>query len=157
MIERTLLLLKPDGVEKDLERVIAEEVAALGLRVIDRKKMRLHRAIVTEHYAHHANKPFFPGLCAYMTRGPVIALIVEGDAAVAKIRDLVGATDPSKAAPESIRARFGRKLPDGRVENVVHASEKPEEAEVEIKRFFGVQDSWWNRLVRWFKPTGLAA
>lgn len=155
MKERTLLLLKPDGVEQDLEQLIVSEVCRLGLHVVSRRRMQLDRAVVAEHYAHHADKPFFPWLCTYMTRGQVIALIVEGDGAVAKIRDLVGATDPAKAAPHTLRARFGRRRQDGCVENVVHASERPDEAEVEIRRFFGTELSWWKRLLRRLSPKKL--
>lgn len=152
MVERTLILLKPDGVEQGLERLVAFEISVLGLRIAKRRKMRLKPSTVTEHYAHHAGKPFFPGLLAYMTRGPVIAMVIEGDGALAKVRDWVGATDPTKAPPETLRARFGRKLPDGRIRNVIHASENPEDAEAEIVRFFRPRDFWLFRLFRCFSP-----
>jgi len=75
---------------------------------------------------------------------------------VAMIRDLAGATDPTKADPQSLRGRFGRKHPDGGIENVVHASERPDEAETEIRRFFGIRQSWWTRLRRLFSPRSVA-
>jgi nucleoside-diphosphate kinase len=146
MTERTLVLLKPDAVEQALEARIRREIRRQGLAVTRQKLLRLTPQTVRAHYAHHVDKPFFPGLLAYMTRGPVIAMIVEGDDAVAVIRELAGATDPTKAAPHTLRARFGRKTPEGGVENVVHASEKTEEAEVEIARFFGHEPSWPARL-----------
>ena len=153
MNERTLILLKPDGVAQGLEPLVTFEVCRLlGLRITDRRKMRLDAAIVTEHYAHHAGKPFFPGLLEYMTRGPVIAMIVEGDDALGKIREWVGVTDPTKAAPDSLRGRYGKKLPDGRILNVIHASEKSEDAEAEIKRFFRPRENWFARLLRFFSP-----
>ncbi len=148
MEERTLVILKPDGVEKRLEATVANELTDLGLRINRRRKAVLKREVVAEHYAHHADKPFFPGLCNYMTRGPVVIMEVEGPEAVARVRELVGVTSPAKAAPHTLRARFGRCLPNGAVENVVHASEKPEEAEVEIRRFFGADESWWRALWR---------
>ncbi len=147
-MERTLIILKPDAVEKGLEELIRMEIGFLELRVARRRKMRLDAAIVTEHYRHHAEKPFFPGLCAYMTRGPVVAIVVEGDKAVSKMRAWTGATDPAKALPATLRGRFGKNMPDGSVENVLHASENPEEAKVEIRRFFGKERAW-TRLWRY--------
>lgn len=152
MNEKTLILLKPDGVEQNLESVVAQEISGLGLRIVERRKMQLDRRVVAEHYAHHSDKPFFSWLCTYMTRGPVIGMIIEGDDAVAKIRELVGATDPEKAAPHTLRRRYGRRRTDGYVENVMHASEKTDEAEVEIVRFFGRRGTWWSRFMRWFSP-----
>ena len=148
MTERTLVILKPDGVEQGLETVVYHEISGLDLRIVQRREMRLSRKIVTEHYAHHADKPFFPRLCDYMTRGPVVAMVFEGPAAVIRVRELVGVTDPAKAAPQTLRARYGRRVPGGAVENVVHASENPEEAEIEIRRFFAAPPNWWERLSR---------
>lgn len=148
MNERTLIFLKPDAVEQELEGVIKRAFKSHGLRVVRRKKLRLTPALATEHYAHHADKPFFPGLISYVTRGPVVAMVIEGENAVAAVRELVGATDPAKAAPHTLRALYGRRTPDGRVENVIHASEKTEEAVVEIRRFFG-GEPWWVRAFGW--------
>lgn len=150
MKERTLIFLKPDAVERGLEGHVTREFKLRGLRVTRRKKLRLTAALAGEHYAHHADKPFFPGLIAYVTRGPVVAMVIEGEDAVAAVREIAGATDPAKAAPQTLRARFGRRTADGRIENVIHASEKPEEAEVEIRRFFGQDRSRWERFCGWF-------
>lgn len=150
MKERTLIFLKPDAVERQLEGFVTREFKLRGLRIARYKKMRLSAALASEHYAHHADKPFFPGLIAYVTRSPVVAMVIEGENAVAEVRELVGATDPAKAAPHTLRARFGRRMPDGRVENVIHASEKPEEAAIEIRRFFGTDRSVWERFCGWF-------
>ncbi len=148
MKEQTLILLKPDAVEQRLEHRILFEIYRLELSPVRVQKMQLSEALVTEHYSHHAKKPYFPGICAYMTRGPVIAMVIEGENAIAKIRELAGATDPTKAAPHTLRGRFGKKLADGGMENVIHASERPEDAAVEIRRFFGKPETWFSRLLQ---------
>lgn len=152
LMQRTLIFLKPDAVEQGLEPFISSVLALRGLVVMRRKKMRLSARLARAHYAHHADKPFFPGLITYVTRGPVVVMMVGGENAIAAIRELVGATDPAKAAPDTLRHRFGQVMPDGRIENVVHASETPEEAEVEIRRFFGDDQSVWSRYFGWLWP-----
>lgn len=149
MKQDTLILLKPDAVERRLERKVLAELAERGVTVTRRKEMRLTPKILRAHYAHIADKPFFPGVVAYMTRGPVVAFVAAGEDAVAVVRELAGATDPLKAAPHTLRFRFGRVTPEGSMENVIHASEKPEDAAVEIRRFFGRERSVWSYLFGW--------
>jgi nucleoside-diphosphate kinase len=149
VIESTLIFLKPDAVEQRLEGVITYELESNGLRVIRRKELVLTDELAGAHYAHHSDKPFFPGLIRYVTRGPVVAMVIEGKHAVAAVRELIGATDPRKASPRTLRARFGRITADGSVENLIHASDHPNEAKIEIRRFFGPDRSWWSRWFGW--------
>ena len=127
-IEKTFIMIKPDAVR---DRKIGEIVARIersGL-VIE----RIERATVEEHYAHLADKPFFGGLCDFMTSGPVVKMVVSGLSAVAKMRTLMGATNPLEAAPGTIRGDFAVDVNA----NVIHGSDCLENAEIEIKRFFG--------------------
>jgi nucleoside-diphosphate kinase len=150
-------MMKPDGVALGIEPILIYEIVReLRLRVVERRKMRLSRSVVAEHYAHHADKPFFPGLVAYMTSGKVVAMILEGEDAVAKVRAWVGVTDPTKAGEDTVRGRYGKKLPDGSIKNVVHASESARDAEAEIIRFFRPQDAWHIRLFRSLLPAKVA-
>jgi nucleoside-diphosphate kinase len=133
MTERTLLLIKPDGVERCLVGEIIGRierkgltVAALDMRVIDEKLAR-------QHYAEHDGKPFFGSLVEFITSGPLVAAIVEGTRAIAAVRQLAGATDPvEKAAPGTIRGDFGLETQF----NLVHGSDSPESAEREIALWF---------------------
>ena len=125
-IEKTFIMIKPDAVR---DRKIGEIVAR-----IERMEMTtLERATVEEHYAHLADKPFFGGLCDFMTSGPVVKMVVSGLSAVAKMRTLMGATNPLDAAPGTIRGDFAVDVNA----NVIHGSDCLENAEIEIKRFFG--------------------
>ena len=132
-IEKTFIMIKPDAVR---DRKIGEIVARIersGL-VIERMEMTtLERATVEEHYVHLADKPFFGGLCDFMTSGPVVKMVVSGLSAVAKMRTLMGATNPLEAAPGTIRGDFAVDVNA----NVIHGSDCLENAEIEIKRFFG--------------------
>lgn len=132
-LERTLVIIKPEAVK---ERLIGEILARFerkGLRIARIRDGRVDRALARQHYAHHADKPFFEGLLDAITAGPVVFAIVEGPSAIAHVRNLVGATNPAEATPGSIRGDFARELPF----NMVHASDSPETAEAEIRRFFG--------------------
>ena len=125
-IEKTFIMIKPDAVR---DRKIGEIVAR-----IERMEMTtLDRATVEEHYAHLADKPFFGGLCDFMTSGPVVKMVVSGLSAVSKMRTLMGATNPLDAAPGTIRGDFAVDVNA----NVIHGSDCLENAEIEIKRFFG--------------------
>lgn len=135
MIERTLVILKPDAVEQGIGREIMTEMLDAGLSILNLAQRSLTYAEVVEHYPHHAGKPYFPAIAAFMTRGPCIVMIVEGEDAVRRVREMAGATDPSKAAPETWRGRWGRHA-NGAMENVVHASGTAAEAEEEIRRFY---------------------
>lgn len=149
--QNTLVLLKPDAVEKDLEPIIVAEITALGLKIVGRKKIQLTPALVEDHYAQLKNKPFFPAISAYMRRHHCIALIVRGSDSVATIRNITGATDPIQAENYTWRGRYGTKIKKEAIENVVHASATPEEAEGEIERFFTPKIPWIVRLWRRLK------
>jgi nucleoside-diphosphate kinase len=131
-IERTLSIIKPDAVAKNaIGRVIAllEEG---GLRVIAQKMVRLTPEQAGEFYAVHRERPFYRSLCAFMTEGPVVVQVLEGENAIAKNREVMGATDPAKAAPRTIRAELGSNIE----RNAVHGSDAPETAAVEVSFFF---------------------
>lgn len=139
MIERTLVILKPDAIEQGVFPAINAEIAALGLRlrafVLSLPSLREDH--VRTLYAAYVDQPFFPRILAYMTRGLAAVVVWEGEDAVAKVRKLAGATRPDQAEPGTLRARFGRITPDGGIENVIHCSATPEEAADEIDLFFG--------------------
>lgn len=131
-MEKTLILLKPCTVQRRLSGEIINRFERKGLRIVGMKMMQLDDNILAEHYAHLVDKPFFPYLTAAMKAAPVVAMCVEGIDAVAVVRALTGATNGRKALPGTIRGDYSM---SGQ-ENVVHASDSPENAEIEIKRFF---------------------
>lgn len=131
-MERTLILLKPCTVQRRLMGEIINRIERKGLRIIGMKMMQLNEAILDEHYAHLADKPFFPTLKNAMMAAPVIAICAEGTEAVTVMRNITGATNGRKAAPGTIRGDYGM---SGQ-ENIVHASDSVENAEIEIRRFF---------------------
>lgn len=131
-LETTLILFKPDALEKRLVGQVAARFEAAALRIRGVKMFRFGDALLREHYAHIASKPFFPEVQTFMQRTPVIALALEGENAVARVRDLLGPTDSKKAAKGTIRGDFGVDV----MVNVCHASDSPETAAVELKRFF---------------------
>ena len=133
MIERTLLMIKPDAVERGLIGEILGRVEAAGLRVARLKLVALEPAEARRFYRVHAGKPFLDGLVEYMSSGPVAAVVLEGEGAIARLRATVGATDPAAAAPGTIRREFGLDLR----RNAVHASDGPQTAAEEIA-FFGL-------------------
>lgn len=130
--EQTLIILKPDCMEKGLHGECISRFARAGLEVVACKLTRLDKALLAEHYAHIAELPFYPGLEAFMMARPVMILIVEGENAIARIRKLIGPTDSVEAAAGTIRGDMG--IDKGI--NVVHASDGPDTAAAEIKRFF---------------------
>lgn len=131
-LETTLVLFKPDALEKRNVGAVTSRFEAAGLRLRGIKMFRFEDALLREHYAHIAQKPFFPEVQQFMQRTPVIALALEGENAVARMRDLLGPTDSKKAAKGTIRGDFGVDV----MVNVCHASDSPETAAVELKRFF---------------------
>ncbi len=135
-METTLILLKPDTVERSLVGQVIARIEAKGLKISGLKMMQLDDAIINEHYDFLMDKPFFPGIKAYMTRTPVVALAVSGANAIKTVRNLTGATDPQEALPGSIRGDFGLTI-EG---NIIHASDSPETAQKELQRFFKGQD-----------------
>lgn len=134
MIQKTLILLKPDAVQKSLIGQIIARFETKWLKVVGLKMMSLDDKLINEHYGFLADKPFFPRIVSYMTAGPIVALAVEWEEAVATVRQLVGATNPLEATPGSIRADYAKNIDN----NIIHASDSPETAEVELNRFFNV-------------------
>lgn len=130
--ETSLILFKPDAVSKNLTGKVLARFEEAGFRIRGIKMMQLDDAILREHYAHVADKPFFPEIVAFMSRTPVIALALEGEDAIAKVRDLLGPTNSQAAPAGTIRGDFGEDM----MVNVCHASDSPEAAAAEIKRFF---------------------
>lgn len=131
-LETTLILFKPDAIEKNLTGKVLARFQDAGFIIRGIKMMQLDDAILREHYAHVADKPFFPDIVSFMSRTPVIALALEGDEVIGKIRDLLGPTNSKAAAAGTVRGDFGEDM----MTNVCHASDSPEAAAAEIKRFF---------------------
>ncbi len=135
-METTLILLKPDTVERGFIGNVIARLEQKGLKINGLKMMQLSDEIINEHYDFLADKPFFPSIKAYMTRTPVVAIAASGANAIATVRMLTGATNPQEALPGSIRGDLGLTI-DG---NIIHASDSAETAEIELKRFFGDSD-----------------
>lgn len=132
-IEKTFIMIKPDAVRDRKIGQIVDRIERSGLAIERMEMTTLDHATVAEHYAHLADKPFFGNLCAFMTSGPVVKMVVSGNCAVAKMRTIMGATNPVEATPGSIRGDFATDVNS----NVIHGSDSLENAEIEIKRFFG--------------------
>jgi nucleoside-diphosphate kinase len=131
-VERTLSIVKPDGVSRNLIGDVYARFERAGLRIIGARMMHLTRSEAEGFYAVHRERPFFCDLCAYMTSGPVMVQVLEGESAIARHREVMGATDPKKAAPGTIRADLATSIE----ENVVHGSDSAENAAREIAYFF---------------------
>lgn len=132
-MERTYIMLKPDCVRRGLMGEVIARIERKGFAITEVKMMQLDEAILCEHYAHLTEKSFFPELVEYMTSGPVLGMIVEGDNVVKGMRILMGATKYEEAAAGTIRGDFATST----TENIIHGSDSPENAEIEIARFFG--------------------
>jgi nucleoside-diphosphate kinase len=131
-LERTLSIVKPDGVAKNVIGDVYRRFEQAGLRIVAARMLQLTQPQAEAFYGIHRERPFFKDLCRYMTSGPVMVQVLEGEGAVAKNRDIMGATDPKKAAPGTIRAD----LADSIEANVVHGSDSPENAAREVAFFF---------------------
>jgi nucleoside-diphosphate kinase len=131
-VERTLILIKPDAVERALAGEILGRIERRGFRVTAAKLMRVSRALGEEHYDEHRQKPFFGELVEFITSAPTWALVVEGEGAVATLRKTIGATDPANAEPGTIRGDLATSMPN----NLVHGSDSPESAQREIALWF---------------------
>ena len=131
-LERTLSIVKPDGVARNLIGDVYHRFERAGLRIVAARMLRLSTAQAEAFYEVHRERPFYPDLVRYMSSGPVIAQVLEGDNAIARNRDIMGATDPKKAAPGTIRADLAQSIEA----NVVHGSDAPETAAREISFFF---------------------
>jgi nucleoside-diphosphate kinase len=150
-MERTLVLIKPDGVQRALIGEIISRLERRGLLLVAARFMPVSRALAEKHYAIHQGKPFYDGLIAYITSSPVLAMVWQGPTAVAAVRQTMGATRPTEAAPGSVRHDFG--LTVGR--NLTHASDTPENAEIEIALWFRPEElvEWKRDLDRWYFDT----
>ena len=135
-MERSLVLVKPDGVKRALTGTIIERIERKGIRVVAMDLRTLPRELVEEHYAEHQGKPFFEPLVSFMLSGPVVAMVIEGHRCIEAFRTLSGATDPVKAAPGTIRGDLATDVGTTVVQNLVHGSDSPASAEREIKLFF---------------------
>lgn len=131
-MQRTLCMVKPDGVARGLIGEVISRFERAGLRVAALRMVRLDKKEAEAFYAVHREKGFFASLTSFMSSGPVVAMVLEGESAIQKVRDLMGATNPKDAAPGTIRADYASEVE----KNVVHGSDSPESAAVEIPFFF---------------------
>ena len=132
-VERSLILIKPDAVERALAGEILGRIERRGFTLRAAKLLSVDRALGEEHYAEHREKPFFGELVDFITSAPTLALVVEGENAIATLRTTIGATNPAEAAPGTIRGDLALAMPN----NLVHGSDSPESAEREIALWFG--------------------
>jgi len=130
--ERTLVLIKPDGVRRGLAGEVLSRIERKGLRIVAMDMRVVAKDLAETHYAEHTEKPFYGSLVEFITSGPLVALVVEGPRAIEAFRALAGATDPVQAAPGTIRGDYALEVQD----NIVHGSDSPDSAEREIKIFF---------------------
>ncbi len=131
-MERSLVLIKPDAVERRLTGTIISRLESLGLKLVALKMLQMDRSLAQRHYAPHRGKPFFDSLVAYISSAPIVAAVFEGEGAVEKIRKAMGATSPAQAEAGTIRKDFGLDIEH----NSVHGSDSAETAEKEIRLFF---------------------
>ncbi len=135
-VERTLTIIKPDAVAKNSMGQIIARFEQNGLKVLAARLMHLTPAQAGGFYIVHKERPFYSSLCAFMTQGPCMPIVLEGENAIARLRDLMGATDPAKAAPGTIRKDFASSIEA----NAVHGSDSPHSAAFEIPYFFGAME-----------------
>jgi nucleoside-diphosphate kinase len=135
-VERTLSIVKPDATRRNLTGAINAKFEEAGLRIVAQRRIRLGRADAEAFYDVHRARPFFASLCDFMTSGPVVVQVLEGEGAVARNREIMGATDPAKAAPGTIRKLFAESIEA----NSVHGSDSAENAAREIAFFFAGLD-----------------
>ncbi len=131
-IERTLSIIKPDATRRNITGKINAAFEAAGLRIVAQKRLRLTLERAQAFYAVHEARPFYDDLCAFMTSGPVVVQVLEGESAIEKNREVMGATNPAEAAPGTIRALYAESIEA----NSVHGSDAPETADTEISFFF---------------------
>ena len=131
-VERTFSILKPDATRRNLTGAINAVIEKAGLRIVAQKRVKMTREHAETFYAVHKERPFFGELVEFMTSGPVVVQVLEGENAVAKYREVMGATNPAQAAEGTIRKQFAQSIG----ENSVHGSDSPENADIEIRQFF---------------------
>lgn len=132
MVERTLVMIKPDGVQRNLIGKVISIFEENGLRVVALKKLRLSKEQAKAFYIVHRERPFYEDLTNYMCSGPIVAMVLEGESAIARVREIMGATDPKEAKEGTIRKLYGL----DKEKNTVHGSDSPESAQREIAFFF---------------------
>ena len=132
-VERTLVLINPDAVQRKLAGEILARFEARGLELREARLVQVDRELAEQHYAEHAEKPFFGELVEFITSAPTLALALEGEGAIATVRRTMGATNPADSEPGSIRGDYALSMPD----NLVHGSDSPESAQRELELWFG--------------------
>jgi len=135
-IEKTLVLVKPDGVARGLVGEVIARIEAKGYAISELRMLQADRALLEKHYAEHQGKPFFEPLVEFMMSGPIVALVAEGNRVIEGFRSLAGVTDPTVAAPGTIRGDLASDQGTKVVQNIVHGSDSPESAAREIAIFF---------------------
>jgi nucleoside-diphosphate kinase len=135
-VERTLSIIKPDATRRNLTGAINDRFEKAGLRIVAQRRMRLSQDIAGQFYAVHKERPFYNDLVAFMSSGPVVVQVLEGEGAIARNRDIMGATNPANAAPGTIRKDFAESIEA----NSVHGSDSPETAAQEIAFFFSAME-----------------
>ena len=146
-VERTLVLVKPDGVQRGLVGEVVGRLERRGLHLVGLKLMRISEELAGRHYAEHREKPFFAGLVEFITSAPVVAMVWEGPGAVAMVRTMMGATNPAAAAPGTVRGDLALSLSM----NVIHGSDSPERGVVEAELFFRGDElvDWESATTAW--------
>jgi nucleoside-diphosphate kinase len=146
-VERTFIMIKPDGVQRGLMSGIVSRFETKGFTLVGMKFMAVSRELAEKHYAVHSERPFFKGLVDFITSGPVLAMVWEGDGVIASARKLIGATNPLVAEPGTIRGDYGITI--GR--NIIHGSDAPETAQSEISLWFSDAElvSWQPTMKGW--------
>mgnify|MGYP002628715967 FL=1 len=135
-LEKTLILVKPDGVARGLVGEVIARIEAKGYKISALRMLQADRSLLEKHYAEHQGKPFFEPLLEFMLSGPIVAIVAEGNRIIEGFRSLAGATDPTVAAPGTIRGDLARDQGTKVVQNIVHGSDSPESAAREIAIFF---------------------
>jgi nucleoside-diphosphate kinase len=135
--EKTLILVKPDGVARGLVGEVISRIEAKGYAIDALQMLQADRAILEKHYAEHVGKPFYEPLVEFMMSGPIVAIVASGNRVIEGFRSLAGVTDPTVAAPGTIRGDLARDQGTKVVQNIVHGSDSPESAAREIEIFFG--------------------
>jgi nucleoside-diphosphate kinase len=146
-LERTFLMIKPDGVQRNLIGEIIRRFEAKGFTLVGLKLMSVSKELAEQHYDVHKERPFFPGLVQFITSGPVVAMVWEGEGVIASARKIIGATNPLNAEPGTIRGDYGVTV--GR--NLIHGSDAPETAQHEVSLWFKEEElvSWQPNLTPW--------
>ena len=132
VLERTFSMVKPDGVQRGLVGEVVKRYESKGLKIVGMKMLKIAPDLASSHYTEHAGKPFFANLVKFITSGPVVAMVLEGDNAIPTVRALMGRTDPQEAAPGTMRGDLATALSN----NVVHGSDSAQSAQREISLFF---------------------